>query len=107
MLYVDAVVEEKLQQRIDAHMTHQLPAPQLEDVLTVQQTADLLHVTRQTVYNRVRDGKLIPYKLDPNKQGSTTYFMKSEVLAALKERTLPNGTRKHARQQFSATISKF
>lgn len=90
-----------LQQRVDAAIASQPSAPPLEEVLTVKQTAALLHVTRQTVHNRVRDGKLTAYKQDPNKHGGTTYFKKSEVLAALQELTRPNGLRKHARKQYA------
>lgn len=97
------VVEEKVQQRLDAHALaqRQIPASSFEEVLTVEQTAALLDVTRQTVHNRVRAGQLRAYKQDADQHGGRTYFMKSEVLAALHLRTRPDGHRKHARRQFS------
>jgi hypothetical protein len=68
----------------------------------VAQTAALLDVTRQTIHNRVRTGQLRAYKQDSDQHGGRTYFMKSEVLAALQERTRPDGHRKHARRKFSS-----
>jgi hypothetical protein len=106
-IYIDAMVEEKIQQRVELQVQRQLPAPPLEEMLTIEQTAALLHVTRQTIHNRVRQGILTAYKQDPTKPGSSTYFIKSEVLATLQALRRPDGRRKNARRQFSPAKQSF
>jgi len=40
-----------------------------EDIITVRQACELLHMTRQTVYNYIRSGRLRAYRLSANPQG--------------------------------------
>lgn len=74
----------------------QLPAPVEDGLLTVEQAASTLDVSRQTIHNWVRKGDLIAYKL-----GSRTYFKKVELLGALRQKTRPDGFRKNARRSFT------
>lgn len=73
----------------------QLPLPAEDGLLTVEQAASTLDVSRQTIHNWVRKGDLLAYKL-----GSRTYFKKAELLGALRLKTRPDGFRKNARRSF-------
>ncbi len=60
---------------------------------TVQETAKFLSVTRQTVHEYVRTGKLRVHKI-----GARSYFMRAEVLAALQSESYlrtPKASRTH------------
>lgn len=61
-----------------------------QHLYTVQETAALLSITRQTVHQYVRVGKLPVHKI-----GARSYFMRAEILAALQregyQRTIKSG----------------
>lgn len=66
-----------------------------DEPLTVEKTAELLDVAPQTVHQWRKKGFLTGYKL-----GHRVYFKHSEVLAALKVQSMPDGRRKYARRQY-------
>ncbi|SFQ52654.1 helix-turn-helix domain-containing protein [Hymenobacter arizonensis] len=66
-----------------------------DEPITVEKTAELLDVAPQTVLVWRKRGLLIGYKL-----GNRVYFKRSEVLAALKVQSTPDGRRKYARRQY-------
>ena len=69
------------------------PAPEREELLNVRETAREANVCVQTVHEWKRKGILPWHKL-----GGRTLFKRSEVLAALKQQTRPDGRRKNARK---------
>lgn len=79
-----------------AAATVQLPYPAEDVLLTVEQAASTLDVSRQTIHNWVRKGDLIAYKLS-----SRTYLKKAELLGALRQKMRPDGFRKNARRSFA------
>lgn len=60
---------------------------------TVRTAAAVLNVREQTVYEWIKDNKLKSYKV-----GRAVRLKRSDVLAALKAQTLPDGRRKYARR---------
>ena len=66
-----------------------------DEPLTVEKTALLLDVVPQTVLEWRKRGFLVGYKI-----GHRVYFKRSEVLAALKVQSMPDGRRKYARRQY-------
>lgn len=67
----------------------------LDELLTAEKTANLLGVVPQTVFCWRKSGILIGYRM-----GNRVYFKRSEVLAALKVQSTPDGRRKYARRQY-------
>ena len=88
---VRAVVKHELGQ----HHSTQSPIDlaESEKLLTPQQTAELLGICRQTVFDWAKRDLLLPHRL-----GGRTYFKRGEVLAALKSPEKPTGRRKYARK---------
>lgn len=68
-------------------------SPDGEKLLGVDETAAMLGICRQTVHDWKRRGLLQFHRL-----GGKVYFKQSEVLAALKGQTRPDGKRKGARK---------
>ena len=68
-------------------------SPGGEKLLGVDETAAMLGICRQTVHDWKRRGLLQFHRL-----GGKVYFKQSEVLAALKGQTRPDGKRKGARK---------
>lgn len=64
-----------------------------EEVLTVNQAAQLLGLRPQTVYEWVKAEKLPAFKV-----GRGVHFKRGQVLAALQQQTQPDGHRKYARR---------
>ena len=64
-----------------------------EEVLTVNQAAQLLGLRPQTVYEWVKAEKLQAFKV-----GRGVRFKRGQVLAALKQQIQPDGRRKYARR---------
>ncbi len=93
------LAEEEISQLAVAPM--QLPIPAEDVLLTVEQAASTLDVSRQTIHNWVRKDYLTAYKL-----GCRTYFKKAELLDALRLKTRPDGFRKNARRTFAPKKSK-
>ena len=71
------------------------PSATNDDLLSVEKTAELLDVVPQTVLSWRKSGTLIGYRM-----GNRVYFKRSEVLAALKVQSTPDGRRKYARRQY-------
>lgn len=71
------------------------PVTNEDEPLTVEKTAVLLDVVPQTVLEWRKRGLLNGYTL-----GRRVYFKRSEVLAALKVQSTPDGRRKYARRQY-------
>jgi excisionase family DNA binding protein len=69
-----------------------------DEVLTVQQAADILGMRPQTVYEWIKAGKLPSYNM-----GRSVRLKRGQVLAALQAQTQPDGRRKYARR---ATTNK-
>jgi excisionase family DNA binding protein len=65
-----------------------------EQLLNVQQAAELLGVIPQTVYEWIKAGKLL--SSSPN--GRSIRLKRGEVLSALQSRMQPDGRRKYARR---------
>lgn len=77
-------------------------AEQYDQVLTVQQAADLLGLRPQTVYEWVKAGKLPSFTI-----GSRSVRLKhGDVLAALQAHSQPDGRRKYARRINGAAKQK-
>ena len=78
-------------------MSQQRPGPadagDTEKLLTPEQTAELLGVCRQTVFDWAKRGLLIAHRLSRR-----TFFKRGEVLAALQSQQQPTGRRKYARK---------
>lgn len=64
-----------------------------DQVLTVQQAADLIGVRPQTVYEWIKADKLRAHKI-----GRSVRLKHGDVLAALRVQTQPDGRRKYARR---------
>jgi excisionase family DNA binding protein len=64
-----------------------------EKLLTPEQTAELLGVCRQTVFDWAKRGLLIAHRLSRR-----TFFKRGEVMAALQSQQQPTGRRKYARK---------
>ena len=64
-----------------------------DQVLNVKEAAQLLSLRPQTVYEWVKAGKLIHFKV-----GTRVRFKRGHVLAVLKLQTQPDGRRKYARR---------
>jgi hypothetical protein len=84
---VRAVVQYELSQRQNTPATPE--AAETEKLLTAQQTAVLLGICRQTVFDYAKRGLLIAHRL-----GGRTYFKQGEVLAALQSPEAPKGRKK-------------
>ena len=67
-----------------------------DQVLTVEQAAALLEVRPQTVYEWVKTGKLLAFRI-----GRAVRLKRGQVLAALEAQTKPDGRRKYARRAVS------
>ena len=64
-----------------------------DQVLTVAQTAELLGMQPQSVYEWIKAGKLQAFKL-----GRAVRLKRGQLMAALQAQTLPDGRRKYARR---------
>ena len=64
-----------------------------DQVLTVAQTAELLGLQPQSVYEWIKAGKLQAFKM-----GRAVRLKRGQVMAALQAQTLPDGRRKYARR---------
>lgn len=64
-----------------------------DQVLTVAQTAELLGMQPQSVYEWIKAGKLQSFKM-----GRAVRLKRGQVMAALQAQTLPDGRRKYARR---------
>lgn len=84
---VRAVVQYELGQRPTAPATPE--AAETEKLLTPQQTAVLLGICRQTVFDYAKRGLLVAHRL-----GGRTYFKQGEVLAALQSPEAPKARKK-------------
>jgi excisionase family DNA binding protein len=73
--------------------TEAAEAERNDQVLTVQQAADLLEVRPQTVYEWIKAGKLKAYRI-----GRAVRLKRGQVLAALQAQARPDGRRKYARK---------
>jgi excisionase family DNA binding protein len=62
----------------ELHPAPPLLAPEEEDLITFEETMNLLHVSRPTLTKRVAEGKIASRMM-----GRRRYFLKSEVLASL------------------------
>lgn len=87
---VRAVVQYELSQKQNAPALPE--AAENERLLTAQQTADLLGICRQTVFDYAKRGLLAAHRL-----GGRTYFKHGEVLAALQSPEAPKGRTKAAK----------
>lgn len=79
-------------------MSQQRPGPtadagDTEKLLTPEQTAELLGICRQTVFDWAKRGLLIAHRISRR-----TFFKRGEVLAALQSQQQPTGRRKYARK---------
>jgi excisionase family DNA binding protein len=92
-LYVRFVVRSEIQVFSDEAATAVATTEQNEQILNVQQAADVLGMRPQTVYEWIKAGKLSSFTV-----GSRSVRLKrGDVLAALQAHIQPNGRRKHAR----------
>ena len=84
-----------VKQEMSHHNATQSPSDvtESEKLLTPQQTAELLGICRQTVFDYAKRGLLLRHRL-----GGRTYFKRGELLAALKSPEKPTGRRKYARK---------
>ena len=64
-----------------------------DQVLTVAQTAELLGLQPQSIYEWIKAGKLQAFKM-----GRAVRLKRGQVMAALQAQTLPDGRRKYARR---------
>lgn len=87
---VRAVVRDELSQQRAAPIAD---ATAFEKLLTPEQTAELLGICRQTVFDWAKRGLLVAHRL-----GRRTFFKRGEVLAALQSQQQPTGRRKYARR---------
>jgi excisionase family DNA binding protein len=89
---ISKVVEEEIRKAL-----HSSPSGEHDQhFYTVQETASYLSVTRQTVHEYVRQGKLRVYKM-----GARSYFMRADILAALQSESYlrtPKASRSHGRR---------
>lgn len=53
-----------------------------EDIITVRQACELLHVTRQTIYEWIKAGRLRAFRLSDNPKGRVR-LSKRDVMALL------------------------
>ena len=83
--------EYKLLQAEQAEATDE--ADRNDQVLTVAQTAELLGLQPQSVYEWIKAGKLQAFKM-----GRAVRLKRGQVMAALQAQTLPDGRRKYARR---------
>lgn len=87
---VRAVVRDELSQQRTAPIAD---ASDFEKLLTPEQTAELLGICRQTVFDWAKRGLLVAHRLSRR-----TFFKRGEVLAALQSQQQPTGRRKYARR---------
>lgn len=73
-----------------------------EQVLTVQQAAELIGVIPQTVYEWIKAGRLPSFIVGRN----SIRLKHGDILAAIQAKTQPNGRRKHARRLRGTTTQK-
>ena len=81
--------------RYHTNQNQEVAAPASDELLTVEKTAELLNVVPQTILCWRKSGILTGYRM-----GNRVYFKRSEVLAALKVQSMPDGRRKYARRQY-------
>jgi len=81
---VFSVEETKMIQNITAGFAES-SAQDKPDLLNVQEVADLLRVSNQTVYNMLRDGRLSAYKV-----GKEWRFSKNEVYETIIDKSTVN-----------------
>lgn len=86
---VAAFKSELIQQQVKSGPS----APDGEKLLSVDETAQLLGICRQTVHDWKRRGLL-----DFHRLGGKVYFKQAEVVAALNKQVRPDGKRKGARK---------
>lgn len=65
---------ERIEEKLNEHK------PELDELLTVEEAAAFLHLTVQTIYGKIRT-KSYPFV----KKGKRVYFLKSDLMAFLKE----------------------
>ena len=80
------------------HMESGQPAPRLGRSVSIDQAAELLHVSRRTIYNRIRDGRLVTIRtiggsqrvlLDSlNELGAATQLLSSPVQSSFMVRPI-------------------
>lgn len=58
---------------------HEPPQPEVRDLLTRKETADLLNVNLATLWRYTKSGKLTNYGI-----GGRTYYKRSEVMESVK-----------------------
>ena len=92
---INDIVRAVVKQELSQHNAAQSPVDLVESekLLTPQQTAGLLGICRQTVFDYVKRGLLLPHRL-----GGRTYFKQGELLAALKSPEKATGRRKYTRK---------
>ncbi len=56
-----------------------------DEVMTIQEVADYLKVTRQTVYKLIKQGQIKSFKFGKNRR-----ILKTEVNSFIQERTISN-----------------
>ena len=89
---VSKVVEEEIRKALPSSPLGE----QDQHFYTVQETASYLSVTRQTVHEYARQGKLRVYKM-----GARSYFMRADIMAALQSESYqrtPKASRTHGRR---------
>jgi excisionase family DNA binding protein len=101
-MYVRLIVRSEVQALSDEMATAVATAEQHEQVLTVQQAADVLGMRPQTVYEWIKAGKLSSFTI-----GSRSVRLKrGDVLSALQTHSQPDGRRKYARRINGAAKQK-
>jgi excisionase family DNA binding protein len=101
-MYVRFVVRNEIQVLSDEMATAIATTEKHEQVLTVQQAADVLGMRAQTVYEWIKAGKLPSFTI-----GSRAVRLKrGDVLAALQAHSQPDGRRKYARRIKGAVKQK-
>lgn len=101
-LYVRFVVRSEIQVLSDEAATAVATTEQNEQILTVQQAADVLGMRPQTVYEWIKAGKLPSFTV-----GRRSVRLKhGDVLAALQAYSQPDGRRKYARRINGAVKQK-
>lgn len=92
--WVEAVAEQKAAEAVARFMQQSRPAAE-ERVCNQKEACEVLGgVSVQSLYNWADAGIITPYKL-----GGRTMYKHSELLAALKGRTKPDGNRLYARSK--------
>lgn len=89
---ISKVVEEEIRKALHGSSSREDD----QQFYTVQETASYLSVTRQTVHEYARQGKLRVHKM-----GARSYFMRADIVAALQSESYqrtPKARRTHGRR---------